>query len=405
MTTREAGNWLRAYLEYTDDSESPENFHVWTALSCLAAVTRRRTWLHQGIYILFSNLFVALVGPPARTAKGTAMRAGRKLISEVPGVSLGPDACTVEELIRQFAESKIDNQCCMTIHSPEFSSLLEPSGVKMLQFLTDLYDCDYDSSKGWKYATKTSGKDTIVNPFLNVLFCTTPTYIADAMPDNIIGHGFTSRTVFVYEDRERKSVTFPRHLDPTLRRALINDLNRIAGLGGEFRWDDPNAAQVNLDDPETWGSGRRAYHEFYMSLAEAEPEDHRLQGYHWRKKIHVLKIAILLSLAERDELVLDEPVITAAVQLLHNLEASMARTFSAVGKYEFASDLERIGSLVARRGEVSTEEIYGRNYFVGDSDRLQAILASLVRMGVIRLERKNGHEVATSTRGALPWQK
>src|SRR5438309_523994 len=74
---REAGNWLAAYLEYTKESESPDAYHVWTALSSIASVARRNVWLDQGIYLLYPNLYVALVGPPGRTGKSTAIRMGR----------------------------------------------------------------------------------------------------------------------------------------------------------------------------------------------------------------------------------------------------------------------------------------------------------------------------------------
>src|SRR2546427_12238432 len=71
---REAGNWVAAYMEYTKESESPDAYHVWTALSSLASVARRNIWLDQGIYLLYPNLYVALVGPPGRTGKSTAIR-------------------------------------------------------------------------------------------------------------------------------------------------------------------------------------------------------------------------------------------------------------------------------------------------------------------------------------------
>lgn len=388
MATREVGNWLQGYLEYTKESESPDAYHVWTGLSALASVVRRRCWLDQGIYLLYVNLYTALVGPPGRTGKSTAIRMGRKLIQQIPGIILGPDSCSREQLIRAMAESKIDNQCCITIHSSEFSSILDISGIQMIQFLTDIYDCDYQNPKGWRYETKTAGKDNVINPFLNMHVGTTPSYIADSMPDNVVGHGFTSRTIFIYAEKERLINPRPAEPDPKLVLALIEDLVTISHMGGEFAWD---------------ASGIKAYDDFYAELYENPPDDHRLEGYHWRKKIHVLKVAMLLSIAERPELILDEMVINMAVKFLDDLEESMARTFSAVGKYDLASDLERIGSQIANAGGLSVAEIFKRNYFAGSNQDLRGILAQLSDMGLIKLEMVKGKEFAQVKSKGLPW--
>jgi len=134
------GNWLSAYGEYTTESESPDAYHLWTGLSILASATRRNLWLNQGIYLLFPNLYVILVGPPG-VAKSTTIRMGRNILLGADDVVFGPDSITREELIRVMAKSgEKDKQSAITIHSSELSSLIEPSGVKMIQFLTDIFD-------------------------------------------------------------------------------------------------------------------------------------------------------------------------------------------------------------------------------------------------------------------------
>jgi len=303
---------------------------------------------------------------------------------------MGPDSCSREQLIRDLANSKMNNQCCLTVHSTEFSSIIDLSGIQMIQFLTDIFDCDYHNPKGWRYETKTQGKDELVNPCLNMLVGTTPSYIADSMPDNVIGHGFTSRTIFVYGDKERQINPRPKEPSREIMAALVVDLQRIAGIFGEFHWD---------------ASGIAAYDSFYRQLYEEAPDDHRMEGYHWRKKIHVLKVAMLLSLAERDELLLDEKVILAARQFLDSIEGPMSRTFSAVGKYDRASDLERIGSQVVAAEGMDVSEVFRRNYFAGAEQDLRSILASLSSMGILKLENKGGKEHLKVIRKDLPWEQ
>lgn len=405
---RKVGNWVRAYLEYTKESESPESYHLWTAVSSISSATKRNVWLDQGLYVLFPNLFIAFIGPPARTAKSTALYLGRSVLRYVPGIKFGPEACSKEQLIRAMAESKFDNQCAMTIHCSEFSDLVDTSGILMIQFLTGIYDGNYTEPSGWKYETKHQGKDNLINPNLNLIFGTTPTYWAEAMPESIIGHGFTSRTIIVAEDKERHQNSLPDPNESELGKALIEDLIHISRIRGQFKWGGKMTKEKTRSGREMT-EAQVTYDQFYKGLYTAVPTDHRLEGFHWRKKTHVLKVAMILSLAERDDLIIESRDIETAVQFLHDLEPTMGRAFSAVGRNEFASVIERIGNQVSLAGEVNLEDIYARNYSSGQAYELENVIQILEKMGSVRKSTAmvNGKVVTVlkPNRGKdLPWQ-
>lgn len=378
-------------MEYTYESESPDSYHIWCSLSALSSVVRRNVWISQGLYTLYPNLYVALVGPPGRTAKSTAISLARRIVDKVPNISFGPNSCSREELVKQMAASVLDNKCCMTVYSSELSSFLTTSGIDMIQFLVDIYDCDYHD-KGWQHAVRSDKYGIIVNPCLNFIFGTTPTYIADSMPANVVGHGFTARTIFVYGEKERKINPRPKEPDPVFVKALVTDLQHIATVTGEFSWTT---------------EGQDAYDDFYRKLYDAIPADYRMEGYHFRKRIHLLKIAMLISLSERDDLMLDPLVISKAKEFLDDIEKPMAKTFSAVGKYEHASDLERIGSQIAAHpAGLALNEIFQRNYFAGSETDLRRILAQLLSMGAIEITKKGDKEWARPKNvatGTMPW--
>lgn len=402
---RKVGNWVRAYLEYTSESESPESYHLWAGISAIASAARRNVWLDQGLYVLFPNLYIAFIGPPARTAKSTALYLQRSLIRQVTGIKMGPEACSREQLIRAMAESKFDNQCALTIHSSEFSDLVDTSGILMIQFLTSIYDGNYTEPTGWSYETKHQGKDKIINPFLNLIFGTTPTYFAEAMPESIIGHGFTSRTIVVYEERERHTNSLPNPNDSDLAKALIEDLRHISHLRGEFKWGGPLIRTSSRGKELT--VAQAAYDDFYNGLYKNVPTDHRLEGFHWRKKTHVLKLAMLMSMAERDDLTIEEQDIQVAVQFLQDLEPTMARAFSAVGKNDFAAVIERIGQQVKSAGTVPLSEVYARNYSAGNSWQLDQVIETLEKMGsIVRVNKVEEGKIVTyltTSTGVLPW--
>lgn len=379
-------------MEWTKESESPDNYHMFAALSAISAAVKRNVWVDQGMYILYPNMYVALVGPPGRTAKSTAMYMASQIAQGAGVIKFGPNSCTREQLIRALVESKLNNQCAMAVWSSEFSSLIGPSGLLMIQFLLDIYDCNYTDPSGWKYETKHQGKDAIVNPYLAGLFCTTPDYLVESMPDNIIGHGFTSRVIFVHEEKERLINPRPAKTDDLLGAALVSDLRHISRIAGQFTWTEAGAA---------------AYDAYYQSLYDNIPEDHRIEGYHWRKKIHILKVAMLLSLAESDSLVLDRRDIDAAVQILHRIEHNMARVFRSVGKYEYTTDVERVGAYVHNHGHVLLEDVYRKFYHLG-VENLAQVMELLKRSHTIKVDMINPKGVAGSTEwvhalGELPW--
>lgn len=371
--TRRLDNWLKGYQEYSSESEAPETYHLWTGLSVIASAVRRNVWLDQGIYLLYPNIFVILVAPPGKIGKSTVLRMGRQLLFPIDNVTLGPDSVSAEELVRIMSKVDHDGQSAVTIHSSELSSLIDTSGTKMLQILTDLYDCDPNPG-GWRRATKTQGKDTIKNPVLNMLAATTPSWIADGFPENVISHGFTARTIFVYEDEPRFANPFPAGPDPDLVESLIEDLKWISGIEGNFKWGI---------------EGRKLYEEYYGEIRAEDPDDYRIEGFHWRKRTHVIKTAMLLSLAQDDELVLRERDIEAAINVLEMVEVNMPRTFSAVGKYDYTSDLERIWARIVKREGMYVSDIVEDNYAVG-GEEVKNILTTLRAMSRIEYIERDG---------------
>lgn len=360
-------NFLQAYKEYTKEAESPDSYHLWVGLSALASVVRRQVWVNQKLYMLYPNMYVVLVGPPGRTAKTTSIRLAQKLLKNVDAVTFSADSLTREELIQTMARAGGQGKTsAVTVHSSELSSLIEPSGVKMIQFLTDIYD-----GEGiWKYATKQSGKSTIHNPILNMLCGTVPDYIANDLPVSVIGSGWSARTIFVYEDEPRFANPHPDETDSELTKLLIDELQHISTLQGEFKWTEG-----------AW----KLYEQQYEKILFSVPDDYRLEDFHYRKKIHLLKLAMLLSIAESDDLVITEVDLETAWALLDTLEVGMPKVFSAVGKYEYASDLERIVAQVRKSGSagLTVTEIFFRNRAVGDAETLGKILLTAEKGGML----------------------
>ncbi len=368
QTERVLDNWLIKYGEYTIESESPEQFHLWTGLSILGSAVRRNVWLNQGTHILYPNMYVILIGPPGRVRKSTSIRLGRYLLLGIDGIHFGADSCTREDLIKSLAKiSAMSKQAAMTIHSTEFSSLIEPSGIKMIQFLTDIFDGDIK----WQYSTKHQGKDLIENPVLNILAATTPTWIADGLPADIVGHGFISRVLFVYGADRRFLKPFPGQLDAELAKDLRADLDHISRIEGTFQWGE---------------GSKTLYAKIYEEIDSTKPKDYRVEGFHNRKDIYTLKVAMLLSIARSDDLIIYPGDIKTAYAALSQIEESMHKTFEHVGKYEHASDTGRLLEAIQEEGSLTSEEIHQRFSASGDVDQIAKMIQMLRSQGAITID-------------------
>ena len=96
----------------------------------------------------------------------------------------------------------------LTIAASELGTFLDPRNREMIDVLVDLWD-GKDGSLGRK-ATKTGSSENIQNPWIHILGCTTPSWIAENFGDYFFGGGLASRSVMVYAETKRKLVAYPK---------------------------------------------------------------------------------------------------------------------------------------------------------------------------------------------------
>ena len=77
--------WLLGYREYTAQSEAPEPFHLWTGMSVLSAALRSHVWTIQASYVVYPNLYLALVPPPVPFKKPVPTTTGLRIARKFPG--------------------------------------------------------------------------------------------------------------------------------------------------------------------------------------------------------------------------------------------------------------------------------------------------------------------------------
>lgn len=371
-SSRMVPNWIDAYLAYTGESESPEEYHRWVAISVIAGVLRRRVFFPMGYFNLYPNQYIVLVGPPGRCKKSTAMRIGRTLIGEVSVVKFTTDSVTRERLIQDLTQASQDGHSSMTAYSSELATLLTSSGLDMVAFLTDIYD----SPPEWSHQTKMGGTNKIKAPYLNLIAATTPVWMAKALPMDTVGIGLTSRIIFVFQDTPRVRSPFPELSSDQieLQKMLIHDLHQIAMIAGEFKLT-PDARQYYVN----WYEDR---------LLNPNPTgDNRLDGYFERKPMHVLKVAISVSAAVKDDTLITVEDMTAALKMLEGAEATMPKVFANVGKNPLSADTDEVHAAIKAAGQdgVTQGDLMRRFKHSLRRDELIEVLETLVTRGEVKI--------------------
>ncbi|MAH45981.1 hypothetical protein CMI37_09120 [Candidatus Pacearchaeota archaeon] len=383
MSKRKLGDWIKGYLEYVEDTEPPLAFHIWTAISAIAATLQRRIVTIRGHTFIYPNQYIVLVGPSGKVRKGEAMSTMRPLLEEV-GVVMAPEAGSPQGLIEVMVSNvsavaitirgkkKIQQQSAVTCFAEELAVLLGEKNTEFLAVLTNWYDM-----RGvWKYRTRGQGEETILGPCLNLLGATAPDWIPYMLTKEAMGGGWTARTIFIVEDKKLKIVPRPKEPDDKQRTKLLHDLEMIKAMSGEMVFDK---------------DARLAYDKWYdieeNKTQRGEPSiiDPRFAPYLSRRGTHLWKICMAISASRGNDLHITMADFNRARILLETAEKKMPRTFGGVGEAPFARATDTVLTYIMTRRKCTRVELLRAHYRDVDMWILEKVEAVLEGMKVIRI--------------------
>jgi hypothetical protein len=388
--SRHFSDWLTAFCDYASFGEAPRRMYFWTGVSTLAGALRRKVWIDQAYFKWYPNFYVVLVAPPGIVSKSTTAGIGMNLLRRVPGIRFGPDVVTWQALVTAFAEAAETFECNgqihtmspITIESSEFGNLLNPSDKDMVDLLVSLWD----GKQGYfEKRTKMSGNDRVENPWINLIACTTPSWIAGNFPEYMIGGGFTSRCIFVYAEEKERYVAYPglvvpRDLSDTADK-LVSDLEHISVLlSGSYRLSP---------DAVLWGE--KWYRDHYEGTRAPDLDDDRFGGYIARKQTHIHKLAMVLTASQTDEMVIKAESLALANEMVTDLERDMPMVFSKIGRSDLSFQVERLVAWIRKRKSATPEELYRQFHAAFPSaSEYEDVITGLARAGIVKIEQRGG---------------
>lgn len=378
------GYWAENMLKCVQNhTESPDRFIQWASYSVLGAVMKRKFFFKSGLFTLYPNQYIVLISPPG-VGKGTAIQFVWDLIrgSTPPLANIIPDRVTAPKIIQRIADGwsappsfvglqisvgQKEHSC--TIFSTELSMLAGASD-QMLDFLCEGWD-----RNEYEYDTKNCGSSRIKDMCLSLIGATVPDFIQhiDRNRNMPIRGGFTSRCIFVYEDKEARQMLHPPPIEsnPTSRKLLAdlkNDLMHIAQLsGGEFKYSP--AAEVIFD-------------QFVTSQRATSADDiDAIQFFKSRIQAHILKLSMVLAISRSDTLMIEDVDMYNAVQGVEAGIKTLERVFRGSGDSNIAVATGHVMNYVERQGAVSKRDILRHLHRHLDADTLDRVLYTMTEIG------------------------
>jgi hypothetical protein len=295
-------SWLDLLVKSTEENEAPERYFWWSGLATIAAIARKNIWLDKHYYKLYPNIYVALVSSRSGARKGVPISICKSILEDIGLCRVISGCNSIQGLTQELSQMRTyegrppikEAQGIMV--SDEFESFLTED-PKALTYLTALYNT-HEHEKGWTKRLKSSPIEELKSPCLTLLVASNETLFDAMVKQKDVEGGFIARTFIVYEKG-------PRLINPLIY-APKNKLNtheltlrllKISTITGEFKWTKEAA-----DLYEPW----------YNKISTANIDDRT--GTLSRLGDSVLKAAMLISLARKDDLNLEAEDVSLAIR-------------------------------------------------------------------------------------------
>jgi hypothetical protein len=370
-------NFLRNYIEYSSGNEAPQVFHDWCGIVVIANTLGRRVWINQGLFKVYPHLYLMLVGNPA-SGKSFAMSLARRLVAEIGSIPIAPSIVTREAVTLdmgadkppckkefQHPDGSLATYSQLSFFSDELLNLLGRTPEPIMNFFLEAWSNDLIN-----VGTKGKGSDVIINPCVNLLGCMTPDVTSSLIKQQLLSTGFMRRVIWVNSSQRGKPVPRPQYTDKQ-KAAYAECLQRgkeLLKIKGEFVWE--TAAATYFDNWYCENNER-------MNASGASPV---IVNMLRSRDQFVLKVAMAITLAHTDELVLRVPALQAAIEMLAAIEEQAFRTFEHTGRNELAFLATKILDYVTLNPRpTKKKEIYLLTHADASMQETDAVLAHLMQ--------------------------
>lgn len=337
----ETSNIIRLYRHCAGKSEIPDEYHLWSVISLIAASVADRVHCQKFAESkLFPNLYVMLIGASGG-GKDHAVEIVLKLILDNPRINSYYGKTTAAHFIdfmahkhkrREGAKLVVEDSKVFFV-TPETSWSLGSGHLAedMVKLLTGLY-------KGGEFpvreGTRLHGSLEFRNNCINWLAGTTKVWLMKTLTRDDIEGGPLARVVAVNSDYDPNvRMWWPEY--PADREEVMKELrsriNELCYITGEFEIEH-DAKKID----EQW----------YMT--REMPDDDSMLPSWKRQHDLVLKLSMILSLADDISLVIRSNHVKRAQVLAHEVHKKLPDLISFASVTPETKGLEQVRRMIQR---------------------------------------------------------
>jgi len=340
--------FLDNILGPTKELESPISFWYWSALVTISAVVKDNIWINRaGLYNLYPNIYVMLHADSG-LKKGPPINLAKDLISRVNNIKVISGRSSIQGILKEMGTGetkpggKIETKSHVAIISSELSSSIVEDKVAAT-ILTDLYDRHYNNGD-WKSLLKMESFQ-LKDPTVIMFTATNEAHNEDFFTKRDIQGGFYARTFIIHETKRQNinSLVVPpkEKLDKDGLALYLRELAKLKGefqpLGSRERSDIHTIEHRMGPDIVFLSPVGKMYNDWYQQFSEATEGMKDETGTVNRFGDAVLKVAMLISLSKRPELIIDKDSLVEAIGQCEKLIGNVRKTtMGKKGKSSYA---------------------------------------------------------------------
>lgn len=391
-------NLIEEIIDSTKELEPPQNFWYWSMLTAIAAVVKGNVWLDRYNYILYPNIYVMLVADSG-LRKSATISLVRSLVTAVGNTRVIAGRNSIEAIINNLSKAytqengEIIKDAVGLLVSSEFSNFIIRN-PQALTILTELYDSCYNDEQPWANSLKSTGVEELHHLNISMIGASNESHLTSLLQQHDVEGGFIARTFLIHA--KEKHTLNPLTIKPKRvpdKKALAARLSEIALLKGPFIWTD---TAIEL------------YNDWYVSYDKSKKRRKVADktGTVSRYEDHILKVAMLLSLAKRTDLLITVDDIQESLDVCHEFLLTIDRLMISHGpskneKGEYAKSV--LAEMIrAGLGGVSRIKLLQKLWAVGiGAAELDEVMDTFLQARVVKINSPHGQMHYTITEKTL----
>lgn len=375
------GGWFEHYATLTRQTESPLSYHTFSSLCVLGAALGRRVYIKMGFFNIYPNFCAVLIGPTGRVKKTSATDIAKEFIHKAALCPIMADAITPEAL----ATALVRDGGQQFVYAPEFAVLFNRQ--KYNEALTTRIIRLLDCPETFTVETQARAREDITNIALTFLGCSTPSLFTGATPEMVTSSGFLNRFILVVEEDTNREQCIPARGDEKHAVSLYQTLSRMKKLSGEVVLPPTGQAFKLYKD---W------YHERKMVLRRV-PDEITAEVME-RGSSHMLRMAMLVHIAEHGDSCVCEGCVRTAINMLNFVEKKTPGVVRFIRNAAKDADGDRLLGLIVRMGGAADHSNLLRRSRL-DATTFKRAITTLTESRRIRSEKRGAMQLYILNQG------